>query len=208
MLDKLVDILLQLPDCLARRNQVRKLRVQNPHKSEAIRVELKARALLLVSRLDDWWRQYEEEAIKEDGEGWLYQQISSQKHWQAGEENQYSPKTIVYRNANAALVISLYHAASVIIYRLLLVTSPSHLYECSVLSHADYVLSSAKFWVSDASTRYGLMLLVFPLKVVYLLTHDERQRGYAQVMLAQLGRNKMVDEVCSRAAPVYKQRYQ
>src|SRR6266480_4593992 len=86
MLDKLVDILLQLPDCLARRNQWRTLRVQNPHESEAIRTELKTRVLLLVSRLDDWWRQYEEEAVEEDGEGWLYRQIPSQEHLEAGEE--------------------------------------------------------------------------------------------------------------------------
>ncbi|KAH0543888.1 hypothetical protein FGG08_001789 [Glutinoglossum americanum] len=209
ILDKLVDILLRLPDCLARRNQMRALRVPNPRESEAIRTELETRVLLLVSRLDGWWQQYEEEAVGEDGEGWLYRQTPSQEHLEASEEGQYSPKAITYRSTSTAAILSLYHAANIIAYRLLSVVSLlSRVYEWRIVSHADYVLSSAGFQSSGGSSGYDVLLMVFPLKVVCLLTENEQQRRCAQEMLEQLGQKRGLDGICRRATPVYVQRYQ
>ncbi|KAH0548214.1 hypothetical protein GP486_008070 [Trichoglossum hirsutum] len=200
-LDKLIDILLQLPGCLARRNQMKALKVQNPHESEVIRVELKRRVLSLVSRLDEWLRQHEEELVEVGSESW-------QKHSEAGEENQDSLKATVPSSPSVVPINSLYHAANILAYRLLTVISSSHLYEWRITSHGNCVVSLAGNQSFNDSGGHGSLLMVFPLKVVCRLTRDEEQRNRAREMLEQLGRERGLDGICRRAAPTYLGRYQ
>jgi Fungal specific transcription factor domain len=206
MFDKLVDILLQLPGCKARHNQMKALEIQNPRKSEAIRTELRAVVLSLVSRLGDWWLKYEEETFTEDGKGSLYQQTQPQEHFETDEQNQYSPNTATHLNTSTSAMASLYHSANILAHRLLSLTSPPpHFHEQHIASHSNHILSAAKLQNSDKGQ--GALLMVFPLKVVCSVAHDEQQRMCAQEMLEQLGQKMGLDGICKRATPVYTQRY-
>ena len=194
--DKLVDILLQLPGCSASLNQMKALEIQNPRKSESIKTELRERVMLLVSRLDDWWQEYEEGSFSENDKGSIFQEIPSHKHSGAA-----------HSNISTSPMTSLYHSANILAYRLLsLVSPPLNLYEQAIMSHSDHVLSAAKSL--NSAGGQGALLMVFPLKVLCAVARDEQQKALGLEALEQLGKKRGLDGICKRATPVYIQRYQ
>ncbi|CZR68650.1 uncharacterized protein PAC_18549 [Phialocephala subalpina] len=199
--DKLVDILLQLPSCLPYRNEMRKTRNSHVTTSESLRRYLETTASHILSQLDEFWQE-NKDAIDPDYDQRLIQTITS--HSSNKVDGQQS---IPFTSPANAYFTSMYDAGRFITLGLLEAASlvPS-LYNQAVIMHGASILSSAVYCETQGLFNGVSFSMVFPIKLVCLLSPSELQRSLAQDTLLKWGSERGLSGICKVAAPSYLDR--
>jgi hypothetical protein len=202
--DKLVDLLLQLPSCLPCRNEMRKTRDSDPIKSEALRRHLDTTAKHLLSRLEEFWQEHKNE-VDPDYDQRL--QTISSNLTNKEDSHRPIPCTQQFKSTSDACFTSMYDAGKVITLGCLGAASlvPS-LYDQAIVMHGTSILTSAAYCETQGLFNSVSFSMVFPIKLVCLLSPSEEQRTLARTALLKWGSKRGVTDICKVAAPSYLDR--
>ncbi|KAE9368866.1 hypothetical protein N431DRAFT_547735 [Stipitochalara longipes BDJ] len=209
--DTLVDILLQLPSCLPLRNEMRKNAYSNPTKSGLLKRQLGIAANNLFSRLDEFWEDYKED-IDPDYDQRL-QQISCTSTFIT--EDWFTPHHLPcshhfpFKSASDAYFTSMYDSGKLIVLGFLASISTGtswYNYNRDIVMHGTSVLASATYCETLGVFNGVNFSMVFPIKLVCLLSPSEEQREMAREVLLKWGEERGLLDTCQVAAPSYLDR--
>ncbi|KAF8848301.1 hypothetical protein BDZ45DRAFT_733024 [Acephala macrosclerotiorum] len=199
--DTLVDILLQLPSCLPVRNEMRKTRESHTATSESLRSHLHTAASHLSSRLDDFWKDNKDTIDPE------YHQRLIQATVSPSEIEADGRQPIPFTSPAKAYFTSMYDAGKLITLSLLEAASlVPNSYSQGVVMHGASILSSAAYCETHGLFNRVSFSMVFPIKLVCLLSPSEMQRSLAQDALLKWGSERGLEDICKVAAPSYLDR--
>jgi hypothetical protein len=111
---------------------------------------------------------------------------------------------LVFNDSFAALIASMYHAASLIIHRVIhhcslpnvLISNPNF-YAQQAASNATSVLQIVTLLESYRPVGFGFMHCVFPLIVVALVSPSTEQRMLATATLQRRGSSRGLNGLCN-----------
>jgi hypothetical protein len=198
-LSRLLDILLQLPSCLPIRNEMRKLREQDPVASELLRQKLETAAQQILSRLkqfrkDEWPHIDSDNGQRLKGDQDIVDRMPP--HRTARSQNAFSAYLKMMYDAGNIIVLGQLAAASL--------TPQEH--QLKMISHGDSIISSVAYHDSLDTLTSISFSIIFPIKIVCLLSPLNLQRVMAQNLLLKLGTKRGLVELCVAAAPTYMDR--
>lgn len=202
-LDRLLDILLQLPSAIRDRNDMRCLIFSEPERAQAIRRRLANTALTWKTSLHRFW----------DSEGFdIDPQYAIRLH-ALQPLDVFIPSVIEaegsvpFLNAFSAYVTSMYDVGNIIVLGYLAAASlDSGLLKKEMIAHGNSILLSASYQEEQGSLNGGSFSMIFPLKIVCLLSPSEAQRALAQDVILNWGTNRGLTDICTVAAPTYQDR--
>jgi len=198
---RLLDILLQLPSCLPIRNQMRELREQDPDASELLRQKLEATAQQIQSRFKQF-REDELLYIYSDN-GQRLKESSAMIRDDIADQSPLHPS----HNTFSAYLKMMYDAGNIIVLNYLAATSLTPLeHQINMISHGDSIISSVAYYDSQDTLTSISFSVIFPIKIVCLLSPSNLQRTMAQNLLLKLGTKRGLVELCVAAAPTYMDR--
>jgi hypothetical protein len=201
--DKLVDILLQLPSCLPCRNEMRKAQYSHPSKSQALRIGLATTAKRLNRRLDELWQEHMNEV---DPNYDQRLQVISSHLVDNKDDNRSIPCTHYkkFKSSSDAYLISMYEAGKLITLGFLEAASlVLNSYKKGIIMHGASILTSAAYCETQGLLNGVSFSMVFPIKLVCLLSPSEQQRIRARNVLLKWGIEKGLADVCDVSAPSY-----
>ena len=202
--DKLLDILLQLPSCLPIRNEMRKLRETDSSTSECLRRYLGITAKHLLRRLEVFWQQHKD-GIDPDYD----QRIQRHDSHVASDLRCWEPNLSMhpFKSSVDAYFTSMYDVGQLIVLGFLGAASlvPSS-YSQAAIMHGASILASAAFCETQGLFNGVSFSMVFPIKVVCLISPSEEQRTLAQIALLKWGSGRGLEDICKVAAPSYLDR--
>jgi hypothetical protein len=209
--DKLVDILLQLPSCLPCRNEMRKNSYSNPTKACLLRLQLGSTAKRLLDRLDDFWTEYKEEVDpaydQRRGEISPASTFTNEDRLEGHQvpSTQQSP----FKSASDAYFTSMYDSGKIITLGFLATVAVGvhwYNYNREIVMHGTSILASAAYCESLGVFNGVSFSMVFPIKLVCLLSPSEEQRILARSVLLKWGEERGLADSCQVAAPSYLDR--
>jgi hypothetical protein len=200
-LDRLVDILLWIPHCQALRTRIRALKETNPSASEAVRKELVRQTLILISRLSHWFSLYREEIFGD------YEYSTSAETLDPNAAAQSSTNIFSFLDSRNIIAIAYYDSAQILAQHLLSISSSdsdtvSTCYQL-IKQHAASVLNIVGYHRSCGIQSGGSFIMIFPLKVICLVTPCEDQRRVASEALLAWGTERGLEGACRNAAPLH-----
>ena len=195
-MDKLGDILLQLPSIFFLCNEMRHLRKSADEHSESYSRSVEDTALQLRSRLGDFGLEHQH-AINS---GYHYSRFlevmdfqNEAKDWKIMDS---SPSC--FQDPFAALTIALYDAGTILANAIAweATTRNAEQYKQRIAIHCESILSAVVYLESKGSSSGGTLLMIFPLKVACRTTPSTEQRRRARAALAHWGARRGVDGLC------------
>jgi hypothetical protein len=179
---------------------MRKLREQDPVASEPLRQKLEAAAQQIQSRLKQFRKDEWPHIDSDNGQGLKGNQddIADQMplHRTARSQNAFSAYLKTMYDAGNIIVLSQLAAASL--------TPQEH--QLKMISHGDSIISSVAYHDSQDTLTSISFSIIFPIKIVCLLSPSNLQRVMAQNVLLKLGTKRGLVELCVAAAPTYMDR--
>ena len=202
--DKLVDILLQLPSCLPIRNEMRKLRDSDPSTSECLRRYLGITAKHLLHRLEEFWLHHKDEIDPDYDQRLLRLGSHPAGDFQYWEPNPYMHP---FKSCANAYFTSMYDAGMLIVLGFLGAASlVPNSYSQAAVMHGATILASASFCEVQGLFNGVSFSMVFPIKLVCLISPSEEQKVLAQIALLKWGFERGLADICKVAAPSYLDR--
>jgi hypothetical protein len=209
--DELVDILLQLPSFLPCRNEIRKISFSNPTRAGLMQRELALSAGRLLSSLDEFWQRYKNEidplydnrlqeiacAANHVNEDWFEQDQVPCTH------------NFPFAGASDAYFTAMYNAGRLIVLGLLASVSAGvswYNYNRDVVMQGTSILAAAAYCENLGLLNGVSFSMVFPIKLVCLLSPSEEQRAYARKALLEWVEKRGLGDTCQVAAPSYLDR--
>lgn len=202
--DHLIDILLQLPSCLPVRNGMRRLREDDPVASETLRRDLGTTAEHIFRRLIEFWD--EQKPIFDPDYNQRFEELAALI--EEDETNQgFLPFIPPFRNSFAAYLASMYDAGSIIALSHLAAASLcSDVYKWQMILHGASILASVSYHETQGSINTASFSMIFPVKLVCLLSPSEVQRGIAQDALSRWGSQRGLLDICRGMEPSMEDR--
>jgi hypothetical protein len=197
--DKILDILLWMPKCLALRTRIKALRDSDPVACEAVCQELASELGNPISRLARWKSLYGQDILGE----YDYNISVNANDPDTGS----IPKTRIFSDPQRATTTAFYDVANIWIQQLTQIatgTPTDHI----IKQHAASALAAVDFHQSLGFASGGTFSLIFVLKVLCLVTPCEIQRQEARSALLTWGERRGLGGVCSSGAPLYLERRQ
>jgi hypothetical protein len=199
--DELVDILLQLPTCLPCRNEMRNLQEKNPLKSEVLRRYIGSNAKHLLCRLGEFWENNKCEI--DPNYDRRREEISSHLAEYEDREKQVVCKH-QFQSPSNAYITSMYDAGRVITLGLMGAASLApNSYDRASIIHGSSILASAEYCEAQGLFNGGSFSMIFPIKLICLLSPSEEQRTLAQSVLSKWASKRGLADSCEVAAPSY-----
>ena len=202
-IDKLIDVLLQLPGCTPLFNNMTVSQGQDPWRSESIRVELFDRAQGILSQLDQFWTQH-----KLDIDPYYHRRVHANFSLREegspsiGDTLGASSGGLPFRDSFRATFTAMYDAANICALRYLSATSsaPEKYYQ-RMMAHAASILASVAYHEAQGPSSGGTFSMVFPVKIACLMSPSEEQRSSAREALFRWGSNRGVNDICTVCVP-------
>jgi hypothetical protein len=188
--DRIVDILLWIPNCLPLREQIKVLRESDPVACQRVRQELSHQVQNPISRLSQWRKLYGQEILGD--ESLLNPDISY-----AGSRTFPNPLT--------ATTAAYYNVAQIWTHHLWQIATGEDTKNV-VKEHAASALAAAYYHQSLGISSSGTFPFILVLKVVCFLAPCESQTREAQNALLVWGRERGLEGAASSAAPLYFER--
>ena len=195
-IDRVNDVLLQLPECLVIRLQMQDARDRALHTREgALRHLLEDRLSSFLSRLNVYWTEYKEDT-NSDYDHSLYFELSNfvshPDDWVVT-----STRGIIFQDALAATTIPDYDAAVVIVSMILIDVQPElsiiHLQRMAI--HCASILEAIRTHSNLGPDSGGDVSLVFAMKTVYRFTPCKEQKDRVKLELEEWGKRRGVDAI-------------
>ena len=194
-LDKLGDILLQLPRLYAARNKMRTQHAQECV-SDPLGYNVEAQAQDLIARLQAYWQ----ECGHLLSPGYDYSNFIERTNFETDSSDWVIEATVpmTYRDPFAATCIAKYDAATVLASSIVWESRAGflELHKQRIVIHCASILQAVVYHESCGPDSGGSIQMVFPLKVVSRVTPSEDQRRQAQIALRQWGERRGVDGIC------------
>jgi hypothetical protein len=201
--DQLVDILLQLPSCLPCRNEMRRLKDVDPITSEILRRDLGTTSQHIFTRFIQFW---DDQKSQFDPD---YDQRIEEITLliQDDEANQRSLSlTPPFQSSFAAYFASMYDAGSIIALGHLATASLCpDVYKWQMVLHGASILASVEYHEMHGPINPAAFSMIFPVKLVCLLSPSEIQRDIAREALARWGEKRGLADSC-QSTPSYLDR--
>ena len=176
--------MLQLPSCLPGRKQMLKLRTKDPTGSDAAKSNFGTTLQHILNRLNQFWEFHKSEIDPN-------YDFRIKSHVETG----YCP-TIPFESVLAATFTSLYNSANIIAFTYLapISTTPDTYYRKATV-HAASILSSIAYHESQGPTSGGSFSMLFPIRIVSLMSPSEEQKELAHQALVKWGEKRGLDGV-------------
>jgi hypothetical protein len=201
-LDNLVDLLLQLPSCLPYRNEMRQQRDKDPDKSEVIREYLSTKAQGLQNRLHHYW---EENRDRVDPEYTFRIDAFSLISQDPTDSESPIPCMVPFQTTSDAYITAMYDAGNIIVSGYLAATSQNpQSYYRQMTIHGASILMAAAYHETQGLVKGGSFPMVFPIKLLCLLSPSETQKRMAQETLLRWGSGRGLTEIYEVATPSYQ----
>ena len=202
-IDKLMDVLLQLPGCASLFKNMTVSEGQDPLRPESIRVELFDRAQGILSQLDQFWMQH-----KLDIDPYYHRRV----HANSSLREEGSPsigdtlgafsRGLLFRDSFRATFTAMYDSANIQALRYISATSSApEKYHQRMTAHAASILASVAYHEAQGPFSGGTFSMIFPVKTVCLVSPSEEQRSSAREALFRWGDNRGVNDICTVCAP-------
>ncbi|RFU36251.1 hypothetical protein B7463_g107, partial [Scytalidium lignicola] len=202
--DRLVDLLLQLPGYLPIRNAMRSLQKDDPVKSDALARCLTNSVQHLLSQLDDLWQ---EQMPQIDPDYDVRFKALSSHVLNPHTSNQPLPYTTPFQNSTNAYFASMYDAGNIIALGCLAAASPTpQIYKDKMIVHGASILNSAGYHQSQGCYNGGSFSMIFPVKLVCLLSPSEALRAMAQKSLLIWGSGRGLLDIVEIGEPSFLDR--
>lgn len=190
--DELFDILLRTLPCLTLRKTL--LAFDNVNKddplTEPIRLDLIARLEVLRRKLSRWYLRHHEEAFKGYGYYPTHETASTSRR---------------FRDPHTATSIALYAVANIFFLHL---SSVAYATPVNLMCkhHGAAILAAVEFHRESGVQSGGSFVMIYPMKVVVLLTPCEMQRREALELLEKWGPERGLQNKCtfSKSLPMGK----
>jgi hypothetical protein len=192
--DKLIDILLLIPGCMSLENQLEHLSDLHSIEDHKLRIQLELSASSLLSRLQDWWKEYVLEQASLGRDANLF----------GGPEPFSMLSKPYFPDAFAASCTASYHASIILLYGLLTFCSgEADAYETQIGWHSGQILGSCTYLMANHTSSASTVAMVFPLKIMCRFSRNELQRQAAYEVLSMWGQKKGIKGICMQAAPLH-----
>ena len=183
---------------------MRSIRDESPAKSEVLRRCLGTTAKYLLSRLDDFWLEHKEEVDPDYDQ--RIQGISSYLANDKGDRQEIL-RTHPFKSSPDAYVTSMFDAGKLIALGLLGAASlVPNSYAPAIIVHGASILAAAAYCETQGLFNGVSFTMVFPIKLVCLLSPSVEQRTLAQHALLRWGSERGLDDICKMSAPSYLDR--
>lgn len=202
-IDELIDVLLQLPDCASLFNNMTVSQGQDPSRSESVRVELFNRAQGILSQLDQFWTQH-----KLDIDPYYHRRVHANSSIREegsqsiGDTLAASSEELPFRDPFRATFTAMYDSANIIALKYISATSsaPEKYYQHMTV-HAVSILASVAYHEAQGPSSGGTFSMIFPVKIVCLMSPLEELRSSAREALFRWGGNRGVNDICTVCVP-------
>lgn len=176
--------MLQLPSCLPGRKQMLKLRTKNPTASDAAKRNLGTQLQYILNRLNQFWERHKSE-IDPNYDFRIKSRVETG-----------CCTTIPFESVFAATFTSLYDSANIIACNYLASISPTpNTYYWKATVHAASILSSIAYHESQGPKSGGSFSMLFPMRIVSLMSPSEEQKELAHETLVKWGKERGLDGV-------------
>lgn len=201
-IDKLVDILLQLPGCTPLFNNITKPHDQASLALESAKVDLFNRAEPILLQLDDFWTEHKSDVDPDYDRRVHFNSSQGEEDFSSTEGILILPRGVPFRDTFAATFTALYDSANIIalIYASVASSTPEK-YKQRILLHATSILASVAYHEAQGPSSGGSFAMIFPVKIVYFMSPSEVQRDSAREALFRWGANRGLNDLCTVCAP-------
>lgn len=201
--DLLVDILLQLPSCLPCRNEMRRLRDEDPIRSEMLRYDLDTNAQHNLKQLTTFWDE-QKQHYDPHYDRRIEEIISLIREDESAQQSLSS--TLPFISSFAAYLTSMYDSGNIITLRCLAAASLCpDAYTWQIILHGASILASVAYHEIQGAINTGSFSMTFPVKLICLLSPSEVQRDIARDTLQRWGSRRGLVNSC-QVAPSYLDR--
>ncbi|KAH8817128.1 hypothetical protein F5884DRAFT_778512 [Xylogone sp. PMI_703] len=202
--DRLVDLLLQLPACMPIRNTMRASREKDILESEILAQCLTNTAQHILSQIHALW---ENQKLEMDPDYDTRLETLSSHLSNPLTSNQPPPYTIPFLSSTNAYFASMYDAGNIIALGCLAAASwTPEVYLHQMAVHGASILNSAEYHQSQGCYNGGSFSMIFPVKLVCLLSPSESLRATAQELLLMWGRRRGLLDIVEIGVPSFMDR--
>ena len=193
--DRLNDILLKLPECMALSLELRESRMHGSPSEEHHSSVLESKAQWLLIRFQEYWKEHGLEV--DPAYQWDPFHERSDFLNIASDWTVVSDRPVRFYNKYAARIIAEYDAGNAIVYSILreLYQDRIDSYKQNVAIHCASILEAVQFLESLGVDSGGNTSLVFPLKTIYHCTPSGEQRRRSEIELDKWGKSRGVEGV-------------
>jgi hypothetical protein len=190
-----VDILLEIPQCLALSSRLEALELMDQVSAGAIKQELARQIQSPICKLSQWWSLHREE---------VFGDYSYDEYIEPAIPTVFdAPRINTFPDTATATTIAYYDTAIVFVQHLLsFVSENPAICHSLVKQHAASALAAAKYHESCGPYSGGTFMMIYPLKVICLITPCDKQRRQAQRALLTWGMTRGLEGVCKEAEPL------
>ena len=169
--------------------------------SESIRHQVQAKALQLLSWLDQFWV----DAKEEIGQCYDHSNYREATNFQNYEDNWVvrPSEPVTFMDTFKATAIAQYDTAVILSNALAweAAPGPSHIYKQRIVIHGASILAAIEQHEIRGIGSGGTIAMVLPMKVVARVTPSHHQREQAKQALSRWGKSRGVEGICKFGIP-------